>query len=311
MKVFVSSTLTDMMPYRKAARKAIIRAGLEPVLLEEKWGTIHKKGRQGEIAEEVKDTVADSDVFVLLVGTQYGAIIPGQSISWVELEANAATRSRRPFFLYALSEFPEISEGNAKSQALLRSVSGGRIFRTVTSPDQLAVVLSRDLADFVNGQSLQNAPRTIVLPHVSPHEYRGLIKNPEELEGCSPRFFEELIAKLLESDGWEVHLVCRNNAPGPDIIAVSSKVMKDVPIQLVVECKKYRPDRPVDVDIVRKVMYWVNEEYRATFGMIATSSYFTRDAIEQVERFHHWRLDLRDQQRILGWIGQTLIQGTK
>ncbi|MBI3812976.1 MAG: DUF86 domain-containing protein [Nitrospinae bacterium] len=53
---------------------------------------------------------------------------------------------------------------------------------------------------------------------------------------------------------------------------------EDVPIKMIVECKKWREDRPVDIDVVRKVMYWVNEEFRSTLGMIVTTSRFTTES---------------------------------
>jgi hypothetical protein len=302
MKVFISSTLSEMMQYRQAAKRAILRAGLEPVLLEDEWGTIHKKGRQSDIAKEVCQIVTNSDIFVLLVGSHYGKRIPGQRISWIELEAQAANASHKPIFLYVSSEFPPITETYQESQEFLQNVSDGKAFRRIFSPDQLAILLRRDLVAYITKKEIQEAPRYFILPKTSIEEYHQLFNNPEEFQKCSSRFFEELIADLLKADGWDVQLVARNNAPGPDIIAISSKLIHDVPMKLIVECKKYHSNHPVDINVVRKVMYWVNQEYRATFGMIATTSTFSRKAIEEKDRFHHWRLDLRDQDRIISWL---------
>lgn len=137
---------------------------------------------------------------------------------------------------------------------------------------------------------------------VKPSDLSHLLANPTELQKISPRLFEELVADLLAADGWDVDLVARGNATGPDIIATTSRSIGGQRQQMIVECKRYREDRPVDIDVVRKVMYWVNDEYQATMGMIATSSRFTSIATEAVEHKHKWRLSLKDQMAISGWM---------
>ena len=58
--------------------------------------------------------------------------------------------------------------------------------------------------------------------------------------------------------------------------------------------------RPVDVRDVRNLVYWLNEEYQATLGMIATTSKFTKNARDLVELRHRWRISLKDQATIIG-----------
>lgn len=172
----------------------------------------------------------------------------------------------------------------------------------VSSPHEFRYSVEGDLAALGAEAEIKSETASIILPAVEPADFRTLLGHPEELQKCSPRYFEELIADLLRADGWEVDLVARNNAPGPDIIAISSRFVLGVPLRLIVECKKYSAKTPVDINVVRKVMYWVNEEYRATMGMIVTTSRFTKDAIEQALKYHEWRLDLRDQKAVLEWL---------
>ena len=96
-------------------------------------------------------------------------------------------------------------------------------------------------------------------------------------------YFEILVAELLTADGWDIELVARNNAPGPDIIAISTKLIRNVTLKLIVECKRYSENNPVDIDVVRKIMYWVNKN-AATMGMIATTSRFTSAALKQAKK---------------------------
>ena len=70
--------------------------------------------------------------------------------------------------------------------------------------------------------------------------------------------------------------------------------------------------RPVDVRDVRNLVYWLNEEYQATLGMIATTSKFTKNARDLVELRHRWRISLKDQATIIDWIKRThQINGMK
>lgn len=137
---------------------------------------------------------------------------------------------------------------------------------------------------------------------VTPDDLKSLLSNSEELQKMSPRAFEILVADLLSIDGWEVDLVQRINAKGPDIIATSSKIINGVPQLLIVECKKYSLNSKVDINVVRKVMSWVNEEYRSTMGMIVTSSTFTRDAEQLAEKKHQWKLGLKDNKSLHAWM---------
>jgi len=145
---------------------------------------------------------------------------------------------------------------------------------------------------------------------ITPLDIASLISNPRELQHVSPRAFEELIADLLTVDGWTVELIARNNASGPDIIAFTEKFSAGVPIKMIVECKRHRDGRPVDIDVVRKVMYWVNEEFRSTFGLIATTSRFTSVATQEAKERHRWRLDLRDQSSVVSWIEKAFVAQT-
>lgn len=48
------------------------------------------------------------------------------------------------------------------------------------------------------------------------------------------------------------------------------------------ECKKYAPDRPVGVNVVRE-LYAVMERERVDKGVIVTTSHFTRGAVQEAQ----------------------------
>jgi len=58
----------------------------------------------------------------------------------------------------------------------------------------------------------------------------------------------------------------------------------------IIDCKRYSPDKPVGTEIVRGV-YGVSQQERATMGVVATTSYFTKDA-QQFQRMVKYQLSL-------------------
>ena len=85
---------------------------------------------------------------------------------------------------------------------------------------------------------------------------------------------------------------------GYDIFAIS-RDRSGLESPWLVECKKYRPDRPVGVEIVRS--FWaVKTSSRVANGLIVTSSSFTRGAREFTAQGYD--LALRDFKIVIDWI---------
>jgi len=122
-------------------------------------------------------------------------------------------------------------------------------------------------------------------------------RNPKYMYLLSPRQFEELIAELFSAFGYMVELTACTKDGGRDIIAVSNNI---VAVRYLIECKRYKPDRKVGVVPVRALHGIVASE-RATKGILATTSTFTKGAIEHLER-HPWLLDGRDFNGIVDWL---------
>lgn len=123
---------------------------------------------------------------------------------------------------------------------------------------------------------------------------------PEEVHSMSPRKFEEFIAKLLERDGFSIELTPQTRDGGRDIIAkLDSSIGQHL---YLVECKKYAPNRPIDVSIVR-ALYGVLHHENATAGLIVTTSYFSKDALKFREP-NRYRMNFKDYQQLVTWIRQ-------
>lgn len=117
-----------------------------------------------------------------------------------------------------------------------------------------------------------------------------LAKHPEKMRELHPRKFEELVAALFKSKGYEVTLTPRTHDGGLDVYAVRRDTIGTV--MIIIECKRYAPKKKVGVEFIRS-LYGVVEQKSATKGLLATTSYFTRGAKE----FHNdlkYRLALAD-----------------
>lgn len=116
----------------------------------------------------------------------------------------------------------------------------------------------------------------------------------------TPRKFEELIAELFHAEGHEVQLTPASKDGGRDIlVSVNAPHARHL---YLVECKRYAPQNPVDVALVRG-LYGVVEKERATLGMLVTTSSFTTGAIEFAHEVQH-RMSLKDYRTLIDMLRQ-------
>lgn len=109
----------------------------------------------------------------------------------------------------------------------------------------------------------------------------ALRKSPELMYQLRPRLFEELVAHIMADHGFEVELTPPTKDGGFDIVA---RLENPMGVFLVlVECKRYAPDRKVGVEVVRG-LYGVTEMHRAHQGIVVTSSSFTKGAVTEQAR---------------------------
>lgn len=132
---------------------------------------------------------------------------------------------------------------------------------------------------------------------------RAVQSDPRLLHDLKPRQFEELIAELLATQGFNVELTARTGDGGRDIIAVQeSRLGKQL---FLVQAKRFSPDRPVGAPVVR-TLYGVTELEKATKGIVATTSYFTKSAREFAGQVGA-RLQLMDYDDIVAWLKSTTM----
>lgn len=109
-------------------------------------------------------------------------------------------------------------------------------------------------------------------------------KNPNAIYNLSSWQFEELVAELFHKEGYNVIPTKRTHDGGKDMMVVENKLLGN--FLCYVECKKYGPDKPVGVRVVRE-LYGTIKADNATAGIIVSSSYFSKQACSFRETIKH------------------------
>ncbi|MDR2570451.1 MAG: restriction endonuclease [Oscillospiraceae bacterium] len=108
-----------------------------------------------------------------------------------------------------------------------------------------------------------------------------ILKTPSLMREISPREFERLIADLYRELGFEVELTKQTRDGGKDLYVLSRTDIGS--FLYLVECKRYAPNKPVGVEIIRN-LYGVMgmSKRKANAGIVVTTSHFTKDAKNEI-----------------------------
>ncbi len=140
VRVFVSSTLQELADERAAARDAITRLHLTPVMFE-------LAARPHPPQDLYRSYLDQSDVFVGIYWQSYGWVAPGATVSGIEDELMAA--GERPRLIYVKEPAP--ARERALGEMLERIIENGRVsFRSFGTPESLGELLVDDLALLVS-----------------------------------------------------------------------------------------------------------------------------------------------------------------
>ena len=140
------------------------------------------------------------------------------------------------------------------------------------------------------------ADRSIVL--LDPRAILYFAKHPEAMYGLTPRQFETLVAELLERFGYQVTLGPLGRDNGVDVFAE-----RDIgigPELVLVQCKRYSQEHKVSQATVKQLGADVHDR-NATRGLVATTSFFTKPALDYIER-SRFRLAGADHAKLRRWL---------
>jgi hypothetical protein len=121
------------------------------------------------------------------------------------------------------------------------------------------------------------------LPEPLRSVYEEILLNPNSVYDLASWEFEELVADVFCSKGFNANVTQRTRDGGRDIIATCE--VGGITYSTYFECKKQALHCPVGVEIVRE-LYGVIERDRVDKGVIVTSSYFTKDAKKEAKLYN-------------------------
>jgi Domain of unknown function (DUF4062)/Tetratricopeptide repeat/NB-ARC domain len=150
-QVFISHT-SDMAlfpedrPFAQAALDAVGRAGMAPVDMR------HFAARDGSPADYCQQRVRECEIYVAVVGFQYGSLVSGEDISFTELEFHAASLAGIPRLVFLLDDSacsPELSDADRGPVDRFRQRlrEAGLIVRSFTSAASLELEVFHALSD--------------------------------------------------------------------------------------------------------------------------------------------------------------------
>jgi hypothetical protein len=163
-QVFLSHT-SDMAlfpeerPFVQATLDAVGRAGMAPVDMR------HFAARDGSPADYCQQRVRESEIYVAVVGFQYGSLVPGENVSFTELEFRAASLVGMPRLVFLLDEAAcpaDLRDPDTGPVERFREQlrDAGLVVRSFTSGDSLELEVFHALRELAVQEPERNASRS-------------------------------------------------------------------------------------------------------------------------------------------------------
>ena len=172
-----------------------------------------------------------------------------------------------------------------------------RTYFTKTCKLQYSIIYQNPIFDFKEPKAGHLVPIITIASKVNDKLIDHLSRFPNELKTIDRRIFEEIIAELFVGFGYQVELTQKTRDGGRDIIAIKNL---EANIKYLIECKRPDVGNPIGIKPVRE-LFGVKNDEGATKAILATSTYFSKDAILFFER-NKWELEPKDFNGIIDWI---------
>lgn len=249
------------------------------------------------------------DIDIDTMAGQRNASVTYQAVSRKRKEFDEMVRRQSSIFI-----FDDVAKLNKKTEDLGEEI-------LLQSPDSKLLYLSslpirgREF-DWTHemGREFIYQPEIIELPETQIEVARyspsilllEQLKSPNfSLESMSWRQFEVFISRLLESDGYEIELMDGTKDGGVDIVAV--KDMQEAGLYKALwQAKKYKESNKVGISAIRELAD-VRNEFGASKGILVTTSFLTRGALDRVYR-DNFMLGKVDRNDLNKWIHRKLFE---
>ena len=204
LRVFVSSTLSELADERAAVARAITSLHLSPVMFE-------LGARPHPPQELYRAYLAQSDIFVGIYWQSYGWIGPNMEISGLEDEFRLS--GTRPRLLYLKTPAPD---RQPQLSAMIAEIQdqGTSAYRTFRTTRELGRLVRDDLAVLLSERFVESAPRSADSPAITDaatgRNRRSIPLTSTSLVGRAADI--EAVVALLESP--DVRLVTLSGAGG-------------------------------------------------------------------------------------------------
>jgi hypothetical protein len=170
LKVYLSSTFTDLREYRETVTQTLQSLGFEYVRLDD-FGAFDSAQLESAYA-----AIAASDIFVLLLAHRYGYIPPDETKSILELEYEQATRLKKPVLAFVLRDdapWPvdkiDLDPGpRAALQKFKDQLLQDRLVAFFGSPEELAQAIAISAAQY--SRKIETVPIGPPSPAAPPSE---------------------------------------------------------------------------------------------------------------------------------------------
>ncbi len=246
LKVFISSRLEELEGERAAVEKAVSELWTHENLPFTVWGWESAKeipsGKHPDIIQS--EGVRDSDIYVLILGSEYGDFEYGQSPTHKEYDIACSEHEEDSILIY----IKEVEGREKKLGKWIEEIKGKHTFKSFKNPYQLKDLAKTRLRDLWNkGKWKVNIPPIQLTLRKGETTECDFFKKEPEWGDFEEGFIVERkevdeVIKKLENDN--VQLVWGEPASGKSVILknIGFKLTKEHKAVYIVELKKHSRD---------------------------------------------------------------------